>query len=143
MTVAVILAQKGSAIVSTAPETSVSAVAEQLAAHRIGAVLVVGAGGELAGIVSERDIVRAIGQQGAEALKRPVSDFMTSRVVTCTRGDSIPDLMYRMTEGKFRHMPVLEDGRVVGIVSIGDVVKHRIAAAEAETEAMREYISTA
>ncbi|ESR25157.1 CBS domain-containing protein [Lutibaculum baratangense] len=143
MTVAVILQQKGSAVITTGPGTILSAVAELLATHRIGAVLVVGQNGRLEGIISERDIVRAIGQQGAEALKRPVADFMTAQVVTCGRDDSIAYLMQKMTQGKFRHVPVLEDGKVVGIVSIGDVVKERIAAAEAETEAMRTYITTA
>lgn len=143
MTVAVILGQKGNAVVTTAPTTAVRAVAEMLASHRIGAVLVTAEGGRLEGIISERDIVRAVGLHGGEALDRPVSDYMTAQVVTCTRDESIPGLMYKMTDGKFRHVPVLEQGKVVGIVSIGDVVKHRIAEVEAETEAMREYINTA
>lgn len=93
------------------------------------------------GIFSERDFVRAVARHGAAALAAPVADFMTRKVVTCALDDTVPDLMHRMTEGKFRHMPVVEDGRLAGIVSIGDVVKHRIAEAEAEALAMREYIT--
>jgi CBS domain-containing protein len=99
-------------------------------------------GGEkVDGIFSERDFVRAIARQGASALERPVRDYMTQNVVTCEPDDKIAEVMQRMTQGKFRHMPVVENGRLAGIISIGDVVKHRIAEAEAEAMAMREYIT--
>ena len=143
MTVAVILSQKGNAVISTAPTTTVGEVAKLLSSHRIGAVLVVGRAGGLDGILSERDVVRAIGQHGADALNLSVSSVMTSRVITCARDDSIPQIMQKMTEGKFRHMPVVEDGELLGVISIGDVVKHRVAAAVAEAEQLREYINSA
>ena len=95
------------------------------------------------GILSERDIVRAVARGGAAALEHPVSQHMTGKVVTCTRQTTINELMDEMTQRKFRHMPVVENGRLCGIISIGDVVKHRVAEIEAEHQALREYIATA
>jgi CBS domain-containing protein len=95
------------------------------------------------GILSERDIVRAIAERGPSALSEPVSRVMTEKVVTCTGQSGIQEVMELMTDGKFRHVPVVEGGRLVGVVSIGDIVKHRLAEMEAESQAMREYIATA
>jgi CBS domain-containing protein len=140
-----ILAAKamGGDIVSIEPTADLAAAAQLLAARRIGAVLIRGAGGRLSGILSERDIVRAIAEHGADALKLPVGQVMTRNVSTCGEDDSIASIMERMTEGKFRHMPVVTKGKLVGLVSIGDVVKQRVGEIEQETEAMRDYIRTA
>jgi CBS domain-containing protein len=148
MNVKAILAAKASGalggdIVSIEPTATLAAVAKLLAARRIGAVVIRGAGGRLSGILSERDIVRAIAHDGAEALEHPVGQVMTRNVTTCGEDDSIADIMERMTTGKFRHMPVIADGRLIGLVSIGDVVKQRVGEIEQESEAMRDYIRTA
>lgn len=141
MTVEVILARKGRNVLTAHPGASLASVCELLEARGIGAVVISADGSSVEGIFSERDFVRAVARHGAVALTAPVSDFMTSKVVTCGLADTVPALMEKMTEGKFRHVPVVEEGRMVGIISIGDVVKHRIAEAEAEAEAMREYIT--
>ncbi|MEJ8574532.1 CBS domain-containing protein [Microbaculum marinum] len=141
MNVAVILTRKGRDVVTTTPDTTMAAACELLETKGIGAVVVSHGGDRVDGIFSERDFVRAIARQGAAALDQPVSEHMTSRVETCGPDDSVAMLMRRMTDGKFRHMPVVESGRLVGIISIGDVVKERIAEAEAEASAMREYIT--
>ncbi len=142
MTVSVILSNKGRNVFTVDPDEKVEAVAQLLSGKRIGAVLAMSDTGKVVGIVSERDLIRAIAQKGASALKRPISDFMTKNVVTCQATDSIAVLMEKMTVGKFRHLPVLKDGELDGIISIGDVVKQRIAETEFEANAMREYIST-
>lgn len=141
MTVAVILTRKGRDVVTTSPDSRLSQVCELLETKGIGAVVVSHGGERVDGIFSERDFVRALARQGAAALERPVKDFMTKSVVSCDPDDTVVEVMRRMTTGKFRHLPVVEDGRLTGIVSIGDVVKHRIAEAEAEATAMREYIT--
>jgi len=110
--------------------------------HNIGAVVVVDADGEVAGIFSERDIVRLLGKDPTDALRRSVGDCMTSTVVTCTRDTPIATLMEQMTRFRIRHIPIIEDGELRGIVSIGDVVKRKIEEAEQEASALREYIST-
>jgi CBS domain-containing protein len=133
----------GGDIVSIEPTADLLAAARLLGEHRIGAVLIRGAGGRLSGILSERDIVRAISEQGAAALTLPVAQVMTRNVATCVEDDSIASIMERMTEGKFRHMPVLAKGKLIGLVSIGDVVKQRVGEIEQESEAMRDYIRTA
>ena len=143
MIVSTILSVKGSNVVTIEPTATLAEASKLLAQHRIGAVLVTGAGERIVGIVSERDIVRALAVHGADALKLPLTDIMTRKVVTCSRADTIAELMERMTGGKFRHLPVLEDGRLVGIVSIGDVVKMRLQEMEHEHNAMRDYIQTA
>jgi CBS domain-containing protein len=102
-----------------------------------------GAAGRLAGILSERDIMRAISEHGAEALALPVGQVMTREVLTCGEDDSIASIMERMTAGKFRHLPVVTKGRLAGLVSIGDVVKQRVEEVERESEALRDYIRTA
>ena len=133
----------GGDIISIEPTADLAAAARLLGKHRIGAVLIRGAGGRLAGILSERDIVRAISEQGADALELPVGQVMTRDVETCGEDDSIASIMERMTTGKFRHMPVMAKGELVGLISIGDVVKQRVGEIEQESEAMRDYIRSA
>jgi CBS domain-containing protein len=138
-----ILAVKGGDVIDIEPTADLLTAAKLLADRKIGAVVVRGAGGRLAGILSERDIVRAVAEQGARALDLPVGQAMTREVMTCGEDDSCAGIMERMTAGKFRHLPVLRDGRLVGLISIGDVVKQRVDEIERETEAMRDYIQTA
>jgi CBS domain-containing protein len=143
MTVTVILDGKGRDVVSVPPDTLVATLCDILAERRIGAVVVTTMQGAILGMMSERDVVRAVSRQGTGALDRPVLDFMTRAVATCAPEDTIDSVMQRMTAGRFRHMPVLEDGQLAGLVSIGDVVKHRIAEVEREAEEIRSYIATA
>ena len=143
MNVKTILAAKGGDIISIEPTANLAAAARLLSTHRIGVVLIRGAGGRLAGILSERDIVRAVAEQGADALAISVGQAMTRKVTTCGENDSIADIMERMTAGKFRHMPVLRDGELIGLVSIGDVVKQRVEEVERDADALRDYIRTA
>jgi CBS domain-containing protein len=147
MNVKAILAAKksslGGDIIKIQPTADLAAAANLLATHRIGAVLITGPGGRLAGILSERDIVRAVAQQGAGALTLPVGQFMTRDVETCGEDDSCASLMERMTQRKFRHLPVVTKGKLIGIISIGDVVKQRVDEIERDAEAMRDYIRTA
>lgn len=142
MNVAAILKSKGKGVITTTPNTSLLDVAKLLERNRIGCIVVEGEDGKVAGIVSERDIVRALGQSGAKVLKDPVSTYMTRTVVTAREADTIDRLMSEMTTHHFRHMPVVERGLLIGLVSIGDVVKMRIAEAEMEAAAMRQYIAT-
>ena len=142
MTVARILGDKGTAIFSIGPDGSLADAARTLSERRIGAVIITAPDGSLAGILSERDIVRAIATNGAGALNDTVGQHMTREVVTCGRAISIDQVMAMMTNGKFRHVPVVEDNKIVGVISIGDVVKHRVAAMEAESEALKNYIAS-
>jgi CBS domain-containing protein len=143
MFVSDILNEKGRDVLTAKPDQTLSALAATMSERRIGALVVVGAQGRVEGIISERDIVRTIAREGARALDRRASEVMTQRVESCLEADTIQSLMERMTEGRFRHVPVIEGGALVGIVSIGDVVKYRLFEKEAETQAMREYITTA
>jgi CBS domain-containing protein len=143
MTVETILAQKGRSVATIDPDRTLGEAARELSARRIGAVVITDGQMTVLGILSERDIVRAVARGGAAALEHPVSQHMTGKVVTCTRQTTINELMDEMTQRKFRHMPVVENGRLCGIISIGDVVKHRVAEIEAEHQALREYIATA
>ncbi len=140
MNVAAILKGKGRAVVTVRPDTPLQTLAKKMSTKRIGAVVVVGENGTVAGIMSERDIIRAISERGADCLSEQVASFMTRQVITCTEGDTLDQLMATMTAGRFRHIPVVEDGALVGIVSIGDVVKHHIAEVEMEASAMRTYL---
>jgi CBS domain-containing protein len=142
MTVRAILDTKGHQVQSVDPGTKLSAAIKILSERRIGAVLVLNQG-RIEGILSERDIVRVLGERGAAVLEEPVSAVMTRRVVSCREKDTVSDIMETMTNGKFRHLPVVEDGRVAGLISIGDVVKWRVGEYEREQEALREYIKTA
>ena len=141
MTVRAILDSKGHHIESVEPEVKLSAAIKILAERRIGAVLVMSKG-RIEGILSERDIVRVLGERGARVLDEPVSATMTRKVVSCRQADTVAGIMEMML-GKFRHLPVVEDGVVVGLISIGDIVKWRVREYETEQEAMREYIKTA
>lgn len=143
MTVGKILRDKGNAIISVGENASVREALKVLKDHRIGAVVVLGAKGRLAGILSERDVVRALPDQGGEILDQPVSRLMTRDVITCSPADSVNSLMAKMTEKRVRHLPVMDKGKLVGVISIGDVVKERIAETEHEAEAMKEYIAGA
>jgi CBS domain-containing protein len=142
MTVATILAAKGRDVVTIEPSASLADAANLLAEKRIGAVLVLGADRRIVGILSERDIVRALAERGADVLGEPVSVTMTRKVSTCNETQLISNVMERMTAGKFRHMPVIDQGQPVGMISIGDAVKYRLQAMERDSAAMREYIST-
>ena len=141
MTVAKILAHKGRAVVTAEASHSLHEASRMLADHRIGAIVVCGPGGTVAGILSERDIVRAMATHGAKALDERVGDHMTRRVVTCVAASPINQVMEVMSSGKFRHVPVVLDGRLDGMISIGDVVKHRLAELEHESQSLREYIA--
>lgn len=143
MTVSTILAEKGRDVVTIQPGASLADTANLLAERRIGAALILGADRRLIGIISERDIVQALAASGVAALDLPVSQAMTRKVETCSESETISSIMERMTKGKFRHLPVIDQGRLVGIVSIGDVVKQRLQEMERESAAMRDYILTA
>lgn len=143
MTVKTILATKGSNVLSIEPTATLEAAVAMLAKHRVGALLVLGPDRRVIGILSERDIVRALAERGAGALKEPLAQSMTRKVVTCSQSDTVGALMERMTTGKFRHLPVIEQDQLVGIVSIGDVVKLRLHEMEHEAAALRDYIQTA
>lgn len=143
MTVALILRGKGSTVETVRPEMPVPEIVLLLHKRRIGCVVVTDSRGEVRGILSERDVIHALAGFGAKALERRAEDIMTRDVVTCRREDSAEDLMEMMTRGRFRHVPVVEEGRLLGIVSIGDIVKRRIEDADLERHAMRDYIATA
>jgi CBS domain-containing protein len=135
-----VLRGKGAAVATIAPETPVSQLLAGLAAMNIGAMVVIGPDG-LAGIVSERDVVRKLHERGASLLSQPVSEIMTTVVATCTPRDTVDHLAALMTENRVRHVPVLDDGRLAGIVSIGDVVKSRMAELETEQQQLQAYIT--
>ncbi|SDI11946.1 CBS domain-containing protein [Bradyrhizobium sp. Rc2d] len=142
MTVRSILNTKGHQIMSVEPDVKLSAAIKLLVEKKIGAVLVMNQS-RLEGILSERDIVRVLGERGAGVLEEPVAEVMTRKVVACKETDTVAELMEMMTTGKFRHLPVVENGKVVGLISIGDIVKRRVQEYEAEQEALRDYIKTA
>ena len=143
MVIAGILKSKGGVILSVSPQAPVADVVQTLASNRIGAVLVVSSAGALMGILSERDIVRSLAENGAGTLDRTASDLMTSDVTTATPQTTVAEAMELMTSGRFRHVPVLDEGRLVGLVSIGDVVKAKIADAEHEVDSLRSYVAGA
>lgn len=140
MNVASILKSKGRTVATARPEATLQEIAGKLAAKKIGAIVVVGPNGHVDGIISERDIIRALSLTGNECLSHPVSQHMTRTVVSCSESDTIDQVMATMTAGRFRHVPVVEDGALVGIVSIGDVVKHHIAEVEMEASALKSYL---
>ncbi len=141
MRIADILRAKGSAVATVTATTTVTGLLAELAVHNIGAMVVVGADGEPVGIVSERDVVRRLPQQGADLLRRPVSEIMSEVAVGCALDDLVDDLAALMTQNRVRHVPVLDGGRLVGIVSIGDVVKLRMEELAAERQQLRAYIT--
>jgi CBS domain-containing protein len=143
MTVKSILTKKGGDVISIEPTATLEAAVKTLGEHRIGALLVLGPDRRVTGILSERDIVRALAEQGADVLNKPLAQVMTRKVVTCSQTETVETIMERMTTGKFRHVPVVEQDQVVGVISIGDVVKHRLHEMEQEAAALRDYIHTA
>lgn len=142
MNVASILKAKGQAVTTARPDTSLLDITQKLAAKKIGAIVIVGENGQVAGIISERDIIRAIAERGVAALNIPAADVMTRSVITCQKAHLVDELMELMTKGRFRHLPVVEDNSLVGIISIGDVVKNHVAEVEMEVSAMRGYLAT-
>jgi CBS domain-containing protein len=142
MTVRAILDSKGHHVLSVEPGAKLAEAVKLLSERRIGAVLVMSQS-QMEGILSERDVVRVLGERGAGVLEEPVSTVMTRKVVSCREKDTVSEIMETMTNGKFRHLPVVEDSKVVGLISIGDVVKWRVGEYEREQEALREYIKTA
>jgi CBS domain-containing protein len=140
MRIADVLRSKGAGVLSIAPDTLVSELIGGLVGRNVGAMVVVGPEG-LVGIVSERDVVRMLHEHGADALGRRVADIMTSELVTCSPDDSLDELSAVMTTHRVRHVPVIEDGRLAGIVSIGDVVKIRMEELQAEREQLAAYIT--
>lgn len=141
MTVQAILKLKGDgAVVTVPPSSSLSDVASVLSARRIGAVVVSDDGKRPLGILSERDIVRELGRRGVACMTDPVTQVMTEKLVTCTRSDRATDVMQRMTDGRFRHMPVMEGDVMVGFISIGDVVKARLSELAMEKDALEGMI---
>ena len=143
MAVSHILGVKGRNVFTVRPTDTVEAIAKILGEKRIGAVVVTDESGRIAGIVSERDVVRQIAAEGAGVLKKPASSIMTSNVHSCQEGDSEQDLMTLMTARRIRHLPVVKDGKLNGMISIGDVVKFRIETIEREAEDMKAYIAGA
>lgn len=143
MTVKAILDAKGRDVVTVEPTMTLAQAARLLSEKRIGAVVVAKEGSKIAGILSERDIVRQIALRGAAALDEAISSAMTARVKTCQEGHTVNQVMEIMTRGRFRHLPVEREGRLAGIVSIGDVVKQRIEDVEREADEIRHYIATA
>jgi CBS domain-containing protein len=141
MRIADVLRTKGSTVATVEPGTTVTELITALAEHNIGAMVVLAPDGSVAGIVSERDVVRRLNDQGAAILGRPVSDIMTASVFTCDPEDSVDSLTVLMTEHRIRHVPVVTDGRLTGIVSIGDVVKSRIQKLEEGQQQLEAYIT--
>lgn len=141
MNVASILAEKGSVVYTLSEGGSVMDAILRLREHKVGAMVVVDGDSSILGILSERDVVRAIAERGAASLSEKVSDLMTRDVVTCRKETSVSELMDQMTKGRFRHLPVVENGKLAGLISIGDVVKRRIAEVEQEAEHIKSYIA--
>lgn len=142
MLVASILKAKGNAVTVARPETTVAEAVEILRRERIGVVVVVASDGAVAGILSERDVVHALARGDAGFMGHPISEYMTTAVICCTPGQTLEDLMREMTHRRIRHLPVVDDGRLTGIVSIGDVVKYRLGELQAERDALQDYIAT-
>ncbi len=140
MRIAEVLRSKGSNVATVPPWTTVTELLTELAKHNVGAVVVLTPEG-VAGIVSERDVVRRLAERGAELLTRPVSEIMTTMVATCTPDDTVESLSVLMTERRVRHVPVLDNGRLAGIVSIGDVVKRQISKLQEEQAQLEQYIT--
>ncbi len=143
MVIAGILKHKGAQVLSVTPTASVVEVIEVLARRRIGAVLVVDGGSELRGILSERDVVRSFAEHGARSLEMTAAELMTADVKTASPETTVDEALAMMTDGRFRHVPVVEGERLVGLVSIGDVVKAKIGEAEQEVDSLRAYVAGA
>ena len=143
MTIGSILAQKGRSVTTIQPSRTLRDLIDVLAAKHIGAVIIADPDGSMYGIISERDVVRAIAKHGCDALEDLVTDYMTKDVVTTTEAETVMSAVQKMSKGRFRHMPVVADGRIAGMVSTGDAIKYRLEQMEQEQSALREYIATA
>ena len=143
MNVSQLLQTKGTDVFTSGVDTTINEIVETLGEKKIGAVVVTDDGGAVQGIVSERDVVRGLRQYGPEILKEPVSKLMTRNVITCGLDDKVDRLMQQMTEHRIRHLPVIDDGALAGLISIGDAVKFRVDELENETNMLREYIEHA
>jgi CBS domain-containing protein len=143
MNVEAILRNKGRSVTTVAPDARIATAVALLRRHAVGALVVSRDGAAVAGIISERDVVTALADHGAATLEFTVADLMSRQVITCRREDSVADLAALMTERRIRHLPVVDRGALAGIVSIGDVVKHRIDEVEGEASSMREFIANA
>jgi CBS domain-containing protein len=141
MIVSAILKAKGREVETAPPTTTLMEIAETLARKRIGAIVITDADQRVAGIVSERDIIRVLAKSGAEVMKSPASAVMTRNVISCGESDTLDQLMGAMTTGRFRHLPVTKDGKLAGIISIGDVVKYHLSEVQMEATAMKQYIA--
>ena len=141
MAVSEILAQKGRDVYTANSGDTIEEIAKILAERKIGAAVVLDDSGKVCGIASERDIVREVAKHGGKALTQPISSCMTQNVVSCSEDELIDSLMDKMTKGRFRHLPVIEKGKLTGIISIGDVVKRKIEVAERDAEEMKRYIA--
>lgn len=142
MLIAHVLRDKGAIVHTLTVEATLHHAAQELNARKVGALIVVDLEGELVGVISERDVVREVARRGADAMQDKVSAVMTRKVITAGMDETIDECLERMTDRRIRHLPVIEGGKLVGIISIGDLVKHRIAAVEAEAAAMQAYITT-
>ena len=141
MLIGQILATKGSDVVTIGPQATIAEAVRLLRDKQIGAVVVVEGDGGVSGILSERDVTRGLADKGASLLDMQVSELMTRDVITCAPGDGIEKLMSDMTKGRVRHLPVMQDGRLRGLISIGDLVKHRLEELEAEAHMLHDYIA--
>lgn len=143
MTVKAILDNKGTDVATIEPTADLASAIKLLAERRVGALVVVGPDQRVVGIISERDAIRMLAERGAAAMGQPVGQVMTRKVVTCNRSETMSNVMERMTAGKFRHLPVVEESQLIGIISIGDVVKYRVRQIELESAALRDHIRSA
>ncbi|WP_181702213.1 CBS domain-containing protein [Chthonobacter albigriseus] len=143
MTVKSILNLKGGGVTTGDPSMTIAQVCARLAEQKIGALVMTDESRNVVGIISERDVVRVMAQVGAGALSDTAGSHMTKTVITCRKRDTVDEVMEMMTRGRFRHVPVVDDGELVGIISIGDVVKYRMAEVEREAQHLRSYIATA
>lgn len=141
MSVSEILASKGRDVFTADIDMTLQEVSNILGTRKIGATVVLDTDGKVCGIASERDIVREVAKSGSDALSQPISNCMTQKVISCGETETIDDLMEKMTKGRFRHLPVISNGQLTGIISIGDVVKRKIEQAEREAEEMKRYIA--
>lgn len=141
MLVSQILKDKGDLVFTASPQEALSVVAAQLHTRKVGAIVVVSESGEVVGIISERDVVSAVANDGVAALEQTIDCCMTRDVVFATPGETVDSLLSRMTDRRIRHLPVVRDGRLAGIVSIGDLVKWKISEVEAEADGLKQYIA--
>ncbi len=141
MSVSEILASKGRDVFTTNADMTIQEISNVLTTKKIGATVVLDKSGHVCGIASERDIVREVAKSGADALVKPISACMTQKVISCDETETVDNLMEKMTKGRFRHLPVISDGKLTGIISIGDVIKSKIQKAEQEAEEMKRYIA--